>query len=175
MSMQTIEYSIIRSKRRTMALEITRDLNVVVRAPVFVAATEIDQFVQRHQQWICVHMERQRVRVASHPEPSPAETAEMKAAAHAYLPQRVAHFSRLMGLMPTGIKITSARHRFGSCSARNSLCFSYRLMTYPPEAIDYVVVHELAHILEKNHGPAFYALVERYLPDWQDRRELLKG
>ena len=79
-----------------------------------------------------------------------------------------------MGLVPSGVKITSARTRFGSCSGKNGLCFSWRLMQYPPEAIDYVVVHELAHIRHHDHSPAFYALVGQYLPDWEARVKLLK-
>ena len=47
-------------------------------------------------------------------------------------------------------------------------------MAYPDAAVDYVVVHELAHIVHKNHGPQFWALVERYLPDWRQRRALLR-
>lgn len=78
-----------------------------------------------------------------------------------------------MGLVPTGLKITAARKRYGSCSARNSLCFSCFLMACPEEAVDLVVVHELCHILEKNHGPGFYALLERYLPDWRERKKRL--
>lgn len=79
-----------------------------------------------------------------------------------------------MNLYPTGLKITSARTRFGSCSGKNSICFSWRLMDYPELAIDYVVVHELAHIVHKNHGPQFWALVERYLPDYRARRAMLR-
>ena len=80
-----------------------------------------------------------------------------------------------MGVCPTGMRITGARTRFGSCSGKNSICFSWRLMAYPQEAVDYVVVHELAHILHKNHGPAFYQCIESVLPDWRQRRALLKG
>ena len=87
---------------------------------------------------------------------------------------RVDYWSDIMGLTPTGLKITSARTRFGSCSGKNSLCFSWRLMQYPREAIDYVVVHELAHIRHHDHSPAFYALIERYMPDWRERMKLLK-
>lgn len=79
-----------------------------------------------------------------------------------------------MGLTPAGIKITSAEKRFGSCSAKDSLCFSYRLMLYPPDAVDYVVVHELAHIRHKNHGKQFYALIAQVMPDYKERERLLK-
>ena len=78
-------------------------------------------------------------------------------------------------MYPTGITITSARTRFGSCSGKNRLSFSWRLMQYPDEAIDYVVVHELAHIAHKNHGPDFHSCVAAVLPDHRERRALLRG
>ena len=68
----------------------------------------------------------------------------------------------------------AARRRFGSCSAEGHICFSWRLMQYPPEAIDYVVVHELAHLKHMDHSDAFYALVAQYLPDHKARRALLR-
>ena len=104
----------------------------------------------------------------------PQEQEALRRQAKTLLPQRVAYWAGVMGVRPTGIKITSARTRFGSCSGKNSLCFSLYLMAYPSEAIEYVVVHELAHIRHKNHSPAFYAEVERYLPDWRQRQTLLK-
>ena len=90
------------------------------------------------------------------------------------LPRLVEKYSELMGLYPSSVKITSARTRFGSCGPNNSICFSWRLMAYPAEVAEYVVVHELAHIKHRNHGDEFYALVEKYLPDYKDRRRLLK-
>lgn len=71
---------------------------------------------------------------------------------------------------PAGITITAARTRFGSCSGKNRLSFSLYLMAYPEAAIEYVVVHELAHIRHHDHSPAFYREVEAYLPDWRARR-----
>ena len=63
---------------------------------------------------------------------------------------------------------------FGSCSGKNRLSFSLYLMAYPETAIEYVVVHELAHIRHHDHSPAFYREVEAYLPDWRARRALLR-
>jgi len=80
-----------------------------------------------------------------------------------------------MGVSPEGITVTGARTRFGSCSPKNRLCFSWRLMQYPEEAIDAVVVHELAHILHKNHGKQFYKAVENVLPDYRTRVKHLKS
>ena len=151
------DYRVVRSRRRTVALQVDQTGSVVVRAPMTLPAEEIRTFVEKHETWI----RRQ-------------QQEALRRQAKVHLPQRVAYWAGVMGVRPTGIRITSARTRFGSCSGKNSLCFSLYLMAYPPEAIEYVVVHELAHIRHKNHSPAFYAEVERYLPDWRQRQTLLK-
>ena len=79
-----------------------------------------------------------------------------------------------MQLTPSAVKINSAKTRFGSCSAKNSLNFSCRVMIYPPEIIDYVIVHELAHIKHHNHSRAFYALIAEFSPDYKERILFLK-
>lgn len=168
-------YTIIRSRRRTVALEITRDGRVLVRAPYRFPEDSAADFVSRHADWIAKHLEQQRrLALTAPPEPTAEEIAALKARAREILPGRVAHFSARMGLTPTGVKVTSARRRYGSCSGKNSLCFSCFLMRSPMEAIDAVVVHELAHIRYKNHGPEFYALVESILPDYRTRKALLQ-
>ena len=128
-------YELIRSGRKTLALEITRDCRVVVRAPRRLSQARIDDFVASHAGWIARHLEQQRRRAALAP---------------------------------------SARTRYGSCSGKNSLCFSCFLMNCPDAAMDLVVVHELCHIQVKNHGPDFYALLEQVLPDWRERKKLLR-
>lgn len=165
---------VIRSRRRTLGLEVTREGRVIVRAPLRASAASIERFVREHTEWIQRAQARQRARLEAHPEPDAARRAELLERAQRELPPKVAYYARRMGLQPTGVRITSARTRFGSCSAENRLCFSWRLMEYPEAAIDYVVVHELAHIAHKNHGPQFWALVARYLPDYRARRAMLR-
>ncbi len=165
---------LIRSRRRTLGLEVTREGHVIVRAPLRASAASIERFVQEHAEWIQKAQARQRARLAAHPEPDEAGQAVLMRRAREELPPKVAYYAQRMGLQPTGMTITSARTRFGSCSPKNRLCFSWRLMDYPEAAIDYVVVHELAHIVHKNHGPQFWALVERYMPDYRARRALLR-
>lgn len=168
------DYTLIRARRRTMSLQLDRDGRAIVRAPYGVKKEYIDRFVAAHESWLERARAKQRARRLAHPEPTGEERAALIARAKEYLPRRTAHWSAVMGLVPTGIKVTSARTRFGSCSGKNSICFSWRLMQYPREAIDYVVVHELAHIRHHDHSPAFYALIERYMPDWRERIKLLK-
>ena len=165
---------LIRSRRKTLALEITTDCRVLVRAPMRLSQARIDTFVASHTDWIARHLERQQQRAASSPPPpTEADIAALKEKARAMLPEKVAFWSEKMGVAPTGIKITTARKRYGSCSGKNSLCFSCFLMQRPEAAIDLVVVHELCHIKVRNHGPDFYALLAQYLPDYKERKKLL--
>lgn len=166
-----IYYELIRSRRKTMSLEITKDRRLLVRAPMGLSKAAIDTFVEKHEAWV-------KKRLDAMPPPSPEPTAEeiagLKRRAAEILPGKVAHWSAVTGLKPTGLKITTARKRYGSCSGKNSLSFSCFLMRCPEEAIDLVVVHELCHIREKNHGPRFYALLSHYLPDHAERKKVLR-
>ena len=170
------EYRIERSNRKTVQLKICPDGSLLIKAPLHFPADRIEAWVQQHTRWIDEH--RGMVERRAERENAYAQTEEqieaLYHAAAAVIPQRVEYFSGLMGVTPTGVKITSASKRFGSCSAKNSLCFSYRLMMYPPDAIDYVVVHELAHIRHHDHSPAFYAFVRSILPDYRSREAILK-
>ena len=108
-------------------------------------------------------------------EPSPEELKALIRAAHRVLPEKVRLWGGRMGLNPTRITITRARTRYGSCSAKNSISFSCRLMSREDDLIDYVVVHELAHIRFKNHGKAFHQLIEQYLPGHRALEKRLRG
>lgn len=167
------EYTLIRSRRRTVSLEITRECTVLVRAPQRMAKREVDAFVAAHEDWVRQHLARRQALPAPGAPPTAEEIAALKRRARELLPPKVEAYSRRMGLRPTAVKITAARTRYGSCSAKDSLCFSCFLMDCPDAAIDLVVVHELCHIREKNHGPRFYTLLQSVLPDWRERKRLL--
>ncbi len=169
-----MEYTLVRSQRRSAALEVTKDARLIVRIPINMSRKDIEEFIYKHERWIDAHLDAARVRAERRPEPTPRDIERFKALARSVLPDRVGHYSGIMGLRPAGVTVTSAQKRFGSCSAKNRLCFSWRLMQYPDAAVDYVVVHEIAHIAHKNHGAAFYALVGSVLPDYKERVRLLK-
>ena len=169
-----MDYTLIRSRRKTLAIEITREARLLVRAPLGCPQRDIDRFLAEKQDWIAAHTARMQARREAHPEPSPEQEAALRRQAREVLPPLVERYAARMGVHPAGITITGARTRFGSCSPKNRLCFSFRLMEYPLPAIEYVVVHELAHIRHKNHGSEFYTLVRQYLPDYDRQIKLLK-
>ncbi len=97
-----------------------------------------------------------------------------RAQARSLIEERVRYFAARCGFSYRKVKITSARTRWGSCSSKGTLCFTWRLVMAPPECIDYVVVHELAHLRVKNHSPAFWREVGAILPDYKARRKWLR-
>ena len=96
----------------------------------------------------------------------------LRSAAKLILPERVKYYSEIMGVAPKSIKINSAKKRYGSCSGENNINFSLYLMDKDERFIDYVVVHELAHIRHHNHSKAFYSFIEEFLPDYKERKKL---
>ena len=168
-----MEYEIRRSARKTVALEITDRAALLVRAPLKMSDREIERFVLKYSGWAEEKLAIARRRVGREQSITSREK-ELREKAEHLLPELAARYSAVMGLKPASVKITSAKKRFGSCSGKNGICFSWRLMAYPLPAIEYVVVHELAHIKHHNHSAAFYALIKRYMPDYKSRQALLK-
>lgn len=170
-----MEYEWIRSARRTIALEVKDSHRVIVRTPHRTPKRTVDEFLARHADWLehalARTAERERKRSELY---DPRRSAELQRSAEEYLPLRTAYWAQIMGVSPVGVRITGARTRYGSCSAKNRICYSRYLMAHPTDAVDYVIVHELAHILQKNHSARFYAIVARYLPDWKRRRAILR-
>lgn len=170
-----MEYEIIRSDRKTVAIQIKPGGRVVVRAPRRASKANIERIVEENLGWIEKNVEKLKKRAKDTPdEPSDEQIKEYKRRAKEIIPERVGYFAKIMGVTPTGIRITSAKTRFGSCTAKNSLNFSWRLMRYGEREIDYVVVHELAHIRHHDHSKAFYAVVASVMPDYKERQAVLK-
>lgn len=169
-----MEIRIYRSNRKTISLSVDDELNAVVRAPYGVSDKNINEFVGKSKAWLEKAIERKKVQLEKS-NLSENEINTLIKMAKDIIPERVEYFSSLMNLYPTGVKITKAKKRFGSCSSKNSLCFSCFLMNYPIEAVDYVVVHELAHIKHHNHSKEFYNQIAHYMPDYKEREKLLKS
>jgi predicted metal-dependent hydrolase len=147
---------------------------VIVRAPLKLPERKIASFLQKHADWILTTLEKAKEKSEKFNALTDDDILTLKAKAKAYLTQRTEEYAEIMGLKYSRITITSAKTRFGSCSSKGNISYSYRLMLYPTEAIDYVVVHELAHLIEMNHSKRFYGIIEKVLPDYKERMRLLK-
>ncbi len=166
---------VIRSNRKTLALEIKDDLLVRARIPARTTDAQLRDFVEKNEAWICRKNREIRTRAARRapiirPFPTKEEWQEIKEE----IAGRVRHYEKIMGLTCNRITIRDQKTRWGSCSSKKNLNFNYRLAYMPQEILDYVVVHELAHLRHMDHSREFWACVERYLPDYRERRAWLK-
>lgn len=172
-----IEYHLIRSDRRSIGIEVDREGKVTVRAPYSCEKKRIERFLLEKENWI-----RQKVKLQKKNAMKRQEKREMPEAEKKYyrnlarevLGARTGYYARKMGVTYGRISIREQKTRWGSCSSAGNLNFNWKLVLMPPELLDYVVVHELAHRKEMNHSPRFWAIVEKELPDYCNRREKLK-
>ncbi|MBQ8836239.1 MAG: M48 family metallopeptidase [Clostridia bacterium] len=170
-----IEYELRRSKRRTLSVEVDREAKLIVRAPLHMPQKAIDDFLQSHIEWIEKHISQRKEKIAAAPkEPTEDETLALRQKAYDVLSQKTAHYAAQMGVTYTHIGITSAKGRYGSCSKQGRINYSWRLMLQDEATWDYIVVHELCHLTHFDHSKAFWQMVEKYLPDYKERKALLK-
>ncbi|MBR3001131.1 MAG: M48 family metallopeptidase [Oscillospiraceae bacterium] len=171
-----MEYTVIRSKRKTISLEL-RPEGLLVRAPRFATKWQIDRFVKDHELWIEKHREKleERQRALKDVDRlSDEDLKELAKKAKEVIPERVAHYAPLVGVTYGRITIRNQKTRWGSCSAKGNLNFNCLLMLTPPEVIDSVVVHELCHRLQMNHSDRFYREVRRVYPEYDKWNRWLK-
>lgn len=172
---------IIHSNRKSIAIEIKRDLTVIIRAPLQMKDKDIQQFIYEKTAWIEEHLKIMQRRIADEsrktqlPKLTPDELAELTEKARKIISERAAYYAASMGVRYNKIAVRHQVSRWGSCSSKNNLNFNCLLILCPPEILDYVVVHELCHLKEMNHSPRFWAEVEKIIPDYRAKRNWLKN
>lgn len=191
-----MDITVIRSNRKTVAIQVNADLTVTVRVPRYTSRKDIERIIREKEPWIQRHIEQIKAKQEVYEAMETSyltdeEIRELADKARKYIPERVAYFAGRMGVSYGRITIRNQKTRWGSCSSKGNLNFNCLLMLTPAEIIDYVVVHELCHRKEMNHSKAFWSEVEKVLPDyrefvrwlkeegsqimWRQRRETLGG
>ena len=172
MEKKPISYQIIRSARKTLALEIRPDGTVLVRAPQRLSDRKVREFITAREDWLRAHLKKYENR-PSLPRLTGQELQALAEQAKRELKARADFFAPQVGVTFGRITIRAQRTRWGSCSSQGNLNFNCLLMLAPEAVRDYVVVHELCHRKEMNHSARFWAEVERILPDYRARRQWL--
>ena len=212
-----LSYNLIRSNRKTIAIRVTKEGLVEVRAPLKAKQKTIDEFVILKEEWIKKNItkisqlkERRDTFSLNYGDdillggklyPLVEGLGEMagfdghcfyvpkdltgdeirhllvqiyKHIAKQFLVDRTMFYGEKIRLVPTSVKVNNAKTRWGSCSSKKSINLSWRLIMASEEIIDYVIIHELAHIREPNHSTKFWSVVESLLPDYKNRQKMLK-
>ncbi len=175
---QNLSIKIIRSKRKSIGLEVKADGSVLARIPWTLTDKELEKFLEEHKGWILKKVklleERQKDMEPSRACPVRELLPEDIVKIKKKFSERVQYYSSRMGVTYERITVRNQKTRWGSCSAKGNLNFNYQLYYLPEELFDYVVVHELAHRKHMNHSAAFWEEVGRYYPDYKGARERLK-
>ncbi len=172
-----IKVEVIRSRRRSIAIEIKRNGGVTVRAPYKMPNAAIKAFIEEKQDWIKKHLKKAKEREKDEEEIEPLTVElleELFEEAKRDIPIRVKAFAEKMNVSYGRITIKNQKTRWGSCSSKGNLNFNCLLMLAPEEVRDYVVIHELAHRKQMNHSAAFWKEVETMMPEYKERRAWLK-
>lgn len=174
-----MKVTVIRSNRKTVAIQVNSDLSVTVRAPRSVSEKDIEEILKKKEAWISKHIEKiKETKERVEAEPTEKLTREKVIAlaeeALKVIPERVEYFAKVIGVTYGKITVRNQKTRWGSCSSKGNLNFNCLLMLAPPEVLDYVVVHELCHRKQMNHSKAFLLEVEKVLPDYKEARKWLK-
>ena len=167
---------VTRKPVKNLNLRVKPDGSVQASVPLLVDDAFVKAFVRQKRPWF----DGRRTAFAASPTGIAAaagleEVAQWRAVVEACTPVLVERWERVMGVKAQKLVYRNMTSRWGSCQpATGRICINVRLALYPPECLEYVVVHELCHLLERGHGPAFQALMTRYLPDWKERRAKLR-
>ena len=171
-----MEFEVIRSNRKSMAVEIKLN-KLIIRAPMQATNEDINAFMLKNKAWIEKHLAKaqaQQQAAASVKKLTMDEIRKLADRAVEIIPDRVKYYAPLVGVTYGRITIRNQRSKWGSCSSKGNLNFNCLLMLAPPEVIDSVVVHELCHRKEMNHSDRFYAEVLRVFPDYHKWDKWLK-
>lgn len=167
-----MEYQIIRSNRRTVAIQIKSNGQIIVRCPRKMPADAVAAFVNSKTDWIKKHTAKHSAEPAV--KLTDSQLRQLREQAKEFISCRVAYYAPVVGVSYNRITIRVQRTRWGSCSAKGNLNFNCLLVLAPLEVIDYVVVHELCHRKQLNHSDEFWGAVAQILPDYRQRRAWLK-
>ena len=168
---------LVRSSRKTLAVQIRADGTVIARAPLRMPMDRILCFLSEKASWIRMQLgrmqEREKMRQQARIHLDAAQEKELRERAESVLAQRTAYFARQIGVTYGRITVRDQKTRWGSCSQTGNLNFNFRLILAPLEVLDYVVVHELCHRRQMNHSTQFWQEVAQVLPDYRKRKAWL--
>ena len=176
-------YRFVRSSRKTLSVEIG-PTGLTVKAPYSASKRDVEAFLRKRPHWILAHYDAMQEKMEklsqqngnSHLSESQKEALEKRYRnlARECITKRASYYAAQLGVTYSSIRIAEQKTRWGSCSSRGTLSFHWRLVLAPPAVMDYVVVHEVCHLIHMDHSPDFWAEVESLMPDYKVYKTWLK-
>lgn len=163
-----------RGNRKTLAITITQEGKLLVKAPFSMADKEIERFLKQKCYWIYKQAKRAQEEASNKILRSEQEIKYLREQARKVLTEKTDYYKTLLGVDYQRIRIGDQKTRWGSCSSRGTISYNWHLILMPEQIMDYVVVHELCHLIEMNHSKKFWEKIEKLFPDYRNRRRWLK-
>ena len=163
-----------RAKRKTLAVTITPEGGLLIKAPEKMPEREIKRFLEQRRFWIYKQTKHMMATNADRIHRSEEEINKLREQARTVLTEKTDYYKSVLGVDYKRLRIGDQKTRWGSCSSKGNLNFNCLLMLAPPDVLDYVVVHELCHRKEMNHSKAFWNEVEKVLPNYKESVRWLK-
>lgn len=175
---EQIKYTIKHSKKaKRMTISINCDAQVLVTAPAGISVRYIEKVIKQKTDWILKSLEKFKNRMSLDKPEHLAQGGYNACVARTrkFVKERLEHYNKHYNFKYNRIAIRRQKTRWGSCSGKSNLNFNYKILFLPPELADYIIVHELCHLKEMNHGKNFWKLVSEVIPDYKERRKRLRG
>lgn len=163
-----MQYTLIRSRKRTLSLQVTPSGELIARAPYLMPKFLIDRFVKDKSTWIAKRLKEMTKPIAQKIEYFTEDNLKK------YIESEIKKYSTLMGCRPAGLCFTHVRSYWGTCAPSGKLSFNLALRYTPKEAVTYVVIHELSHLRYHGHGQRFWDFVIKYCPNAKESLALLR-
>lgn len=163
-----------RQNRKTLAISITEDAGLMVKAPFSMPEKEIERFINQRLFWIYKQAKRMLAQKEMRPVRTSKEEHMLHEKAEVVLREKTEYYAKMLGVVCQHIRIGDQKTFWGSCSSRGRISYNWHLVLMPDKIQNYVVVHELCHLMEMNHSPKFWSLVEKIIPDYREQRKWLK-
>ncbi len=183
LSGRELSYRFVRSSRKTLSVEIG-PTGLTVKAPFSASKRDVEAFLRKRPHWVLAHYDAMQEKMEklsqqngnSHLSESQKEALEKRYRnlARECITKRASYYAAQLGVTYSSIRIAEQKTRWGSCSSRGTLSFHWRLVLAPPAVMDYVVVHEVCHLIHMDHSPDFWAEVESLMPDYKVYKTWLK-
>ncbi len=171
---KNIKYKLKNSyKAKSIRLAIYPDKNIVVTKPFFCSKKMVDKFLKNKRPWIEKKL-KQIDALPKRPHYSKKHYLENKEKARYLINNKLEYYSNLYNFKYNRVSIRSQKTRWGSCSKNNNLNFNYKIILLPEHLQDYIIIHELCHLIELNHSKKFWLLVEKICPNYVECKRQLK-
>lgn len=171
---QEIPYCIYRQYRKTLAMSFSEEGILEIKMPYFYQLQNVLEFIKKKENWIVKQYNRIQNQQEHKIVICKNEYNEYLKKAHEILNRKVAYYSRIIGVSYNRVTIRNQKTRWGSCSSKGNINLNWKLVLMPEEIQDYVVIHELCHLIEMNHSRQFWNCVERYCKNYELCRKWLR-